>query len=71
MAAFFESGNEKMRELEAMVDATSLAVVLGALFVICREKADHVRANWQDESLAKSWDRAALRLNEVVGKVGV
>jgi len=26
--------------------------------------ADHVRSNWQDESLAKAWERIARRLDE-------
>jgi len=24
---------------------------------LCREKADHVRSNWQDEALASLWER--------------
>ena len=28
------------------------------------QTADHVRSNWQDESLAKVWERIARRLEE-------
>jgi hypothetical protein len=46
-------------ELEAMIDATSLQHVLTGLELICSEKADHIRSNWQDEKLAKLWDKAS------------
>jgi len=45
--------------LEALVDAHSVADVLFDLEAICLEKADHIRANWQDSVTAKNWDKAA------------
>jgi hypothetical protein len=47
-------------ELEALIDATSLLDVLTGLELICVEKAEHVRVNWQDRALAKLWDRASI-----------
>ena len=52
-------------ELELMVDRYSVAEVLQALAQVCREKADHIRSNWQDQTTARSWDAAAVRLDKV------
>lgn len=49
-------------ELESMIDKTSLGAILEALSDICGEKAKHIRANWQDNSLAKKWDIACGRI---------
>ena len=48
--------------LEAEVDRTSVSQVVQTLADVCREKAQHIRENWQDEGLAKVWDRVATRL---------
>lgn len=45
--------------LESLIDQTSLLDVLVALELVCAEKADHIRHNWQDAKLAKDWDRAS------------
>lgn len=45
--------------LESLIDQTSLLDVLVGLELVCAEKAKHVRINWQDEALAKLWDRAS------------
>lgn len=68
---YFESGNQRMADLEAMIDSTSLAVVLGALAVICNEKADHLRMGWGDPHTAARWDKAARKIDGIVGSVGV
>ena len=46
-------------QLESMVDTVGLSAVLDALASICSEKADHVRTTWQDEGLARLWDKSA------------
>jgi len=48
--------------LETSVDASCLADVLDALAEICREKAQHLVANWQDQRAAGLWNRAASRV---------
>jgi len=48
--------------LEIMMDKHGLDTVMLALSHICSEKADHVRSNWQDENLAKAWDKNAERM---------
>jgi hypothetical protein len=45
-------------QLEDLVDACGLALVLGALGNICAAKSDHVLTNWQDRSLADAWMKA-------------
>lgn len=42
--------------LEALVDAHGLTRVVSTLSVICGEKADHLRSNWQDDRSAKLWE---------------
>lgn len=46
-------------KLEAMIDATSLSIVLEAIAEVCSAKADHIRENWADTALAMDWDKAA------------
>jgi hypothetical protein len=41
--------------LEALVDAHGLTNIVEALAVICAEKAEHLRANWQDKTTARAW----------------
>jgi hypothetical protein len=50
-------------DLESLIDSTSLSDVVGALSLICSEKAEHIRENWQDYSLARKWDSASKRLD--------
>jgi hypothetical protein len=42
------------RDLESLIDRTSLQEVLMGLSEICSEKADHVETNWQDKPLARA-----------------
>lgn len=57
-----KSMNEIKRELEAFVDASSLASVIQLLTEICDEKAMHIKENWQDYPLAKTWERDSAAL---------
>lgn len=49
-------------ELEKLVDAVGLFHVVTGLELICNEKAEHIRANWQDKVLARKWETAGKRL---------
>lgn len=52
--------------LEQMIDRHGLAEIIDAIGDICAAKAQHVRENWQDESIASQWDkagRAMIRAN--------
>lgn len=58
--------NDEMRDaLEAIVDKIGLASTLANLAEIASLKAQHIRENWQDEGLAKTWDKdsRAIDLN--------
>ena len=46
-------------ELEKLIDASSLLDVLTGLELVCAEKAEHIRCNWQDKATARPWDRAS------------
>lgn len=52
-------------ELEPSVDAHGLSMILDALALVCSEKADHVRENWQDEATAKVWEDMAGQILRV------
>lgn len=55
--------------LERIIDRSSVAQVIGAIEDICREKADHIRSNWQDKALARTWDQDAAVVGRVYGKL--
>ena len=55
--------NEASDLLESLVDLYSLHTVTATLSAIASAKANHIRANWQDEDLASSWDSAAKELD--------
>ena len=45
--------------LETLIDRHGLLHILTGLELVCSEKAEHIRDNWQDARLARLWDRAA------------
>jgi hypothetical protein len=51
--------------IEREIDAHGLAHVLLLLECICGEKAEHVRANWQDKKTARPWDTMSGRLGKL------
>jgi hypothetical protein len=65
-----EVSNTELALLEDIVDRSGLANVLGGLAYIAREKADHLRSNWQDEKSARGWDQLAHVLDKTQDKVG-
>lgn len=56
-------------ELEQAIDSIGLRRLLDLVTNICHEKADHVRTNWQDESMARAWERDAKRIDTCASKV--
>lgn len=46
-------------QLEALIDAHGLTYVLCGISRVCSEKAEHLRANWQDNLSARHWGRDA------------
>lgn len=51
--------------IEVMIDRFGLDAVLETVADIAREKADHIRVNWQDSINARSWDRIANRIDPI------
>lgn len=49
--------------LEGLVDAIGLYETVQLLATIAGDKADHIRASYQDEHLASRWDRAAHEIS--------
>ena len=42
--------------IEGLIDTRGTHNILEAIRKVCDAKADHVRENWQDEALARSWE---------------
>ncbi len=66
----FDSTDIDMQtELEKWIDHKGLSQVLNAISVICGEKAEHLRSNWQDTVTAKSWDKDANKIGKLANSV--
>jgi hypothetical protein len=61
-----ELAQTDIEAIEARVDFYDFTAVVEALVTIAHEKAEHVRSAWQDEALAKSWERKARVLDKAV-----
>jgi hypothetical protein len=66
--AYFAEGTPAMLALETMIDTVGLSNTLYALASLCSDKAEHIRSNWQDETLAKHWDKRNNALTLIAGK---
>lgn len=55
--------------LETMIDQHSLLDVLTGLVCVCEEKADHLRANWQDDVTARAWHSDAVAIENLLRKI--
>lgn len=58
-----------VQEIEKHVDAHGLLHVLTALELMCHEKADHIRTNWQDNATAKVWERDGQRIGRLLANI--
>lgn len=61
-------------QLETLVDKHGMEAIAAYLASMCREKADHIRTNWQDEMLARAWDMQGVtmeRASKTAKKLGV
>lgn len=59
--------SKTMDELEAMIDRHSLEAIASTIAEICFAKAEHVSSAWQDEPLARAWDRAGAAFDRFSG----
>lgn len=55
--------------LEDVLDQSNITQVVLMLARICNEKAEHVRSNWQDEHLARTWEFNANKLGTIAEKL--
>lgn len=62
---------ESRAVLERLVDASTLGAVLTELAEICALKAQHIRETWQDDPLARQWEKAARRVIAAAGSEAV
>ena len=52
-------------KIEQEIDIYGMGSIIDILVTICYEKADHVRTNWQDEYLAKQWEKQAKVFDKI------
>lgn len=62
---------EEERTIEQIINRCGLANTLASISTICHGKAQHLSENWQDESAATIWTRAADILGAAVSKPAV
>ena len=55
--------------LEAMIDKHSLLHVLTGLQLVCDEKAEHLRSNWQDTISAKVWEQDSNKITKILNQI--
>jgi len=51
--------------VEDLIDRLTLRGLLDLVAQVCHEKADHLRANWQDETAGHAWERAEQIINKM------
>ena len=49
-------------QLENILDSAGLSKLLERLAIVCHEKADHLRTNWQDYEAALNWEAAGSKI---------
>jgi len=54
-----------------MIDHYGLLSVLEDISVVCWEKAEHIRTNWQDDKLARAWEEAGVVVDKATGDKNV
>jgi len=52
--------------LENMIDKLGLDRVLDMISEVCYDKAEHARSTWQDERLARRWEKTARAVNRLL-----
>ena len=58
-------------QLETLIDAHGVDSILESIGIVCRDKADHIRSNWQDNVLAGQWERVAKKIDDAANYAGV
>lgn len=55
--------------IECAMDRVRMPQLMCAIAQICQSKAEHVRSNWQDESLAKVWDKRGAHFEDWASRI--
>jgi hypothetical protein len=64
-----ELSESEIRQLEKIMDSTSVSEVLGALVYLGHLKAEHILSHWQDEATARTWARVANKIDRCSASV--
>ena len=62
---------DKLTELELIVDREGLGNVIDLLGEICDDKAEHLLTNWQDKAAAKHWTHDGRELGKLRPRLDV
>lgn len=62
---------KQLELLEDLVDKHSMSGLLSDLAEIAQLKADHIRENWQDTVTARTWEKAAQKIDALSLKIDV
>ena len=68
MAVIRENEIDSFVDLAVGARPEAVGEILDALTATVRRTADHVRTNWQDEQMAKQWDRIATAIEKAKEK---
>jgi uncharacterized protein (DUF736 family) len=52
--------------VEGLIDRLTLRGLLDLVAQVCHEKADHLRANWQDETAGHAWERVSETMEKAL-----
>ena len=55
--------------LESILDQYTMTTMIDFLASIADAKAEHIRSNWQDEPLARMWERLSKVLDKSMERV--
>lgn len=56
-------------DVERWIDRVGLTSAIEVIAIICDEKAEHLRAMWQDQVAAGSWSRTSAELDKLAARV--
>lgn len=62
------TSQEYKKQLEDLIDHSSVSKVLETLSEICWEKSQHIQTVWQDKILSQIWERAGNQLSGFYAK---
>jgi hypothetical protein len=58
-----------LERLEIEVDRCGIREVIETLAIVCDQKSEHVAANWQDNQMAKTWNKWARILDKAASNL--